>query len=47
MGRPMLVLLSLMGLKRTMRMNFRSANSYAETKLAEVSPTEFQGQRAG
>ena len=45
MGRPILALLKLMGLKRTlgrMRTNFRSANNYAETKLAEVSPTEFQ-----
>ncbi len=45
MGRPLLALLKLMGVKRTlgrMRTNLRSANNYADAKLAEVSATEFQ-----
>lgn len=45
LGRPLLVLLKVLGPRRTlgrMRANFRSANNDVESKLVELSPTEFQ-----
>jgi uncharacterized protein (TIGR02265 family) len=45
LGKPMLAMLKLVGPRRTllrMRTNFRSANNYVESKVVEVSATEFQ-----